>query len=55
MELNLSSEENNIDEDLIHKNMEKVFDNEDLDAISNVHSSHISESKDSSELEFSDS
>lgn len=44
IELGLSSEDLNIDEDLIHKNMEKVFECEELNNISDIHSSHISES-----------
>lgn len=42
--MNLSSDDLMIDEDLIHKDMEKVFECENLPEISDVHSSHISES-----------
>ena len=55
IELGLSSEDLNIDEDLIHKDMEKVFECEELNKISEVHSSHISESLAGSNLEFSGS
>lgn len=54
IELILSSEDLGLDEDLIHKNMEKVFEAEDLNNVSEVHSSHISESDGGSGIEFSD-
>ena len=49
----LSSDDVQIDEDLIHKEIEKVFECENLPDVSIVHSSHISESKSFVSLQFS--